>query len=75
MSRRTDILDVFDSMPEGRLHWHTSCDREHGGDFVTCLNCGAQWSVHDTLGPECFDFDRVSEGNGYCDDRWKGDKE
>ena len=55
-------------------------DFEHGQNFATCLDCGAQWSVHDVgdqdydpdsgeeyAGP--FDFEEVSHGDEYCLDK------
>jgi hypothetical protein len=42
-------------------------DFEHGQWWVTCLECGRQWSVVD-CDPGDFDFEEVSEGDGYCND-------
>ena len=35
---------------------------EHGRQWVTCLDCGRQWSVDGGI-PEV-----VSEGDGFCDE-------
>ena len=39
---------------------------EHGQDWITCLTCGAEWSVVDTNHGE--DVEPVSDGDGYCED-------
>lgn len=47
-------------------HRKLSVDFEHGQWWVTCVECGAQWSVVDASGPlsdDGFDFERVSEGD------------
>lgn len=41
-------------------------DFEHGQWWVTCLDCGRQWSVVDCT-PGTLDFEEVTEGDGYCD--------
>jgi hypothetical protein len=45
-------------------------DFEHGQWWITCLSCGAQWSVHD-LNQHDFDFEQVSQGDGYCEENEK----
>jgi hypothetical protein len=45
-------------------------DFEHGQWWVTCLPCGAQWSVNDAEGSgtvDGFDFEEVSAGDGFCE--------
>lgn len=34
---------------------------EHGRDFITCLTCGAQWTLPD--------YERLSEGDDYCESK------
>jgi hypothetical protein len=41
-------------------------DREHGGRYVTCLDCGAQFQAHATAGYGV-DFELITEGDGHCD--------
>lgn len=54
------------------INGHTrdfSADFEHGQWWLTCLNCGAQWSVVDASGGSSldgFDFELVSEGDESC---------
>lgn len=44
--------------PAARLQ----ADREHGGEWVTCLVCGRQWAIHGSAA------EMVTDGDGYCDD-------
>lgn len=39
------------------------CD-EHGGLWVTCLDCGAQWGVHESSSG--LDFEPISDGDESC---------
>lgn len=39
---------------------------EHGQDWLTCLDCGAQWSIVDSNFGE--DYEQVTEGDGYCEE-------
>ena len=39
---------------------------EHGGNWLTCIACGAQWSIVDTSGGD--DLEQVSEGDGHCEE-------
>ncbi len=64
MERR--ILRVF-SRSIGQRH-DVSADFEHGQWFVTCLLCGGQWSVCDSNAEGGFDFERITEGDGFCDE-------
>lgn len=41
-------------------------DEEHGQEWLTCVGCGAQWSIVDTNRGE--DYEQVSEGDGSCED-------
>jgi hypothetical protein len=38
-------------------------DWEHDSWWVTCLDTGAQWSVHLCSGPESLSFEQVSDGD------------
>jgi len=66
-----DIINEFKDSAEGQQHENTfSADFEHGQWFVTCLSCGAQWSVNDAEGRdgEYYQFDEVSSGDETCFD-------
>lgn len=41
-------------------HARLQRDREHGEQWLTCLDCGAQWHDDDAL-------EQVSDGDGSCD--------
>lgn len=59
-----DVRTAFEeSFP---VHGRISVDFEHGQWWVTCSNCGAQWSVHDADGDK-FDFEQVSDGDEFCE--------
>lgn len=48
---------------------------EHNQEWATCIECGAQWSVVAWEGPNgCAreDFEQVSCGDGFCEDRAAG---
>jgi hypothetical protein len=74
----THAQEDIDQNGEGlSIHLRLEVDFEHGQNFVTCLDCGAQWSVHDVgdqdydpdSGEEyqgTFDFEEVSQGDEYC---------
>lgn len=48
----------------GPEHKRIQVDEEHGGQWVTCLGCGGQWSVNESnKGP---DFEQVSDGDESC---------
>lgn len=42
-------------------HKRVQADFEHGQWFVTCVDCGAQWSVNDSS--DGFDFEEITEGD------------
>ena len=49
----------------------TTRHHEHGRDWLTCNRCGASWSVHEIdapTGPSQEDFERIDEGDGYCEE-------
>jgi hypothetical protein len=48
-------------------HGRAEYSDENGGSQLECLPCGARWSV--TASPRGFVFDRVSEGDGFCEER------
>jgi hypothetical protein len=35
-------------------------DHEHDRDWMTCLDCGAQWAAHSS------GYEQVTEGDDYC---------
>jgi len=39
---------------------------EHGGRWLVCSACGAQWAIVDTSNGE--DLEEVSEGDGHCEE-------
>jgi hypothetical protein len=46
-----------------------TADFEHGQWWVTCLPCGAQWSVVDEEpGVDGLGFERVTNGDGACEE-------
>lgn len=49
----------------GPRHGKMQADFEHGQWFITCVDCGRQWSVND--GEIFFVFEEVSHGDEYCD--------
>ena len=52
-------------------HHHLNVDFEHGQHWLTCTDCGSQWSIIDAEGPGTicgFDFEQVSDGDGSCDE-------
>lgn len=58
----------FGDLHEGET---LSADFEHGQWWITCVPCGAQWSVNDASGPGSFagfDFERVTHGDGSCEE-------
>jgi len=64
-----DIIEDFKVSDEGLQHEsNIAADFEHGQWFITCLSCGAQWSVNDAEGKdgEYYQFDQVSNGDEYC---------
>lgn len=40
---------------------------EHGQEWLSCKDCGAQWSIGESN--EGRDYERVSDGDGYCEDQ------
>lgn len=50
-----------------RRHLHLHIDFEHGQHWVTCRDCGAQWSANDSNEPHGFSFEEVTRGDGFCD--------
>jgi len=61
--------DARHSQVLGGYHKRLQTDFEHGQWWVTCVNCGAQWSVVDCVGEikgEYFDFEQVSDGDETC---------
>lgn len=67
-TNKTDITNEFNDSEDGQLHMRTAADFDHGQWFVTCLDCGAQWSVNDAEGRdgEYFQFDMITNGDDYC---------
>lgn len=61
-----EVSNVFGMDPLAAIHKSTDVAEEHGATFVSCLDCGASWSVHETSGPEGFTFEELSQGDGYC---------
>jgi len=62
-----EILDLaIDMLP--KYHSNFCVDMENGHNFVTCLDCGAIWSVYDTAGHEAVDFEEIDHGDYYCVD-------
>jgi hypothetical protein len=61
-----NILDEFKDLSS--CHHDISTYFEHGQWWVTCLDCGASWSVNDceTDGIDCFSFERIDQGDEYC---------
>jgi hypothetical protein len=52
-----------------QTHHHLSVDFEHGQWWVSCVDCGAQWSVVDAEGGtslDGFDLEQVSDGDESC---------
>jgi hypothetical protein len=50
-------------------HKPLQADFEHEGWFITCVNCGAQWSVNDAQninGEFYFQFDEITNGDENC---------
>lgn len=70
-----EVKAAFESYNEHELnqvHGRIQADFEHGQWFVTCVDCGAQWSVNDAEGPgsyDGFDFERITEGDYYCEEQ------
>lgn len=66
------VLDAANASALGDSHKHGLASAfAHGQWWVTCVDCGAQWSVVDATGGNSvdgFDFERVTEGYGYCED-------
>ena len=63
------IIEEFEDSEEGLQHDNNiAADFEHGQWFITCLSCGAQWSVNDAEGRdgEYYQFDQVTVGDEYC---------
>jgi hypothetical protein len=61
------ILNAFNEWRPGGCHPVASADFEHGQWWVTCGECGAQFSVVDADGGAAvdgFDFEQVTEGVG-----------
>ena len=54
----------------GDEHKRNDVHFEHGQHWVTCLDCGAQWSVCDVSdeadGDALFTFEMVSDGDESC---------
>ncbi len=53
------------------VHHHLSVDFEHGQWWVSCTDCGAQWSVVDAEGGravEGFDLEQVTDGDESCEE-------
>ena len=64
-----DIISEFKDSDEGLQHEsNIAADFDHGQWFITCLSCGAQWSVNDAedRSGEYYQFDQVSSGDEYC---------
>lgn len=57
-----DIREVWIDSREGGEHGAVQLDFEHGQWWVTCLACGAQYSVCDAA-PGDFCFEQISIGD------------
>lgn len=55
------IRRTFRASLEGQTHKRIQTDFEHGQWWVTCVPCGAQWSVCDSE-PGPFVFEEVTHG-------------
>lgn len=40
---------------------------EHGQHWITCNDCGAQWSAIDSI-PGPFTFEQVTDGDHFCEE-------
>lgn len=59
------ILREFRKSPENNpKHENLQQHTEHGQDWVSCLACGATWSVHDSNKGHV--FEEVSHGDESC---------
>lgn len=58
------VAEAFD---EG-AHQNAKPVFEHGQWWINCSTCGAQWSAADSNGKPEFVFERISQGDGYCDE-------
>jgi hypothetical protein len=65
-----DVRAAFEAFDENKVHHpnRLQVDYEHGGWFVTCLDCGAQFSAHEAEknGEDTYDFDEVTHGDESC---------
>ncbi len=62
-----EIRELFYRTPDGQVHGECDVNHEHGQPWVTCLPCGAQWSVNRN-GFRNLDFERVTDGDGWCEE-------
>jgi hypothetical protein len=60
-----DVVLSFDLAVDG-IHY-PQADFEHGQWFITCLDCGGQWSAVDAGAG--YDFERVTDGDGFCEEQ------
>ena len=72
LKTETNTHEVAEEINTAFLIWNNvhevfSVDFEHGQHWVTCLRCGAQWSVVDTEVGD-FDFEEVTRGDETCDE-------
>ena len=59
------ILQCFDQYEHARDRLRVV--HEHGQPWIECLDCGAQWGVHEAPGSASgLDFEQVSEGDQWC---------
>jgi hypothetical protein len=66
MLSEPQVIQCFDSFEHARDRLRVA--HEHGGTWLECLDCGAQWGVHEAPGSvHGLDFEEVSEGDGWCD--------
>ena len=64
-----EVEAAFDASDLGEVHEGVPFF-EHGQWWINCGPCGAQWSANDLAGGDetDFAFERVSEGDGYCEE-------
>lgn len=65
---KREVISDFLSQNGNSVHPKGKLDlaSEHGRDWLTCRQCGAQWSVNEYN--RGYDFDMVTEGDGDCEE-------
>ena len=64
-----EVMAAASDSPEvGKLHKNLDTAFEHGQWWVSCVDCGASWSVNDCQkeGVDYFGFEEVSHGDDSC---------